>query len=104
MSGETLDKDAHAVKTFGDIIIYGYASGRTKFDPWICDKSLTVKSFYADDFLGGPALTRANDAMYECFRTGPVADVTKTFSLADTSAAHQWIDSGKLMGKIAIRI
>ncbi len=104
VSGDTLDKDAHAVKTFGEIIIYGYAGGRSKFNPWITNKTLTVKSFSANDFLGGPAMKRANEAMYECFRSGVVADVSKTFSLADAPAAHAWIDSGKVMGKIAFKV
>jgi len=42
--------------------------------------------------------------MYECFNSGPVADVTRTFDLADAAAAHTLIDSGKVMGKIALRI
>ena len=104
VSGDTLDKDAHAVKTFGEIIVYGYAGGRSNFNPWAADKSLTLKSFSADDFLRGPALTQANKAMYDCFRSGIVADVTKTFSLADAPKAHEWIDSGKVMGKIAFKI
>jgi NADPH2:quinone reductase len=104
VSGDTLDKDAYAVKTFGEIIIYGYAGGRSNFNPWLVNKTLTVKTFSANDFLDGPAMKRANDAMYECFRTGIVADVSKTFSLADAPAAHAWIDSGKVMGKIALRI
>jgi NADPH2:quinone reductase len=104
VSGDTLDKDAHAMKTFGEIVIYGYAAGRASFDPWVADKSLTVKSFYADDFLGGPALPNANEAMYECFRSGQIADVTRIFELADAPAAHELIDSGKSMGKIALKI
>lgn len=104
VSGDTLDQDAHALKTFGEIIIYGYAAGRTSFNPWAADKSLTVKSFYADDFLGGPSLPNANEAMYECFRNSPLADITRTFELADVAAAHEWIDSGKSMGKIALKI
>jgi len=103
VSGDTLDKDAHAVKTFGEIVIYGYAGGRSKFNPWAVNKSLTVKTFSADDFLRGPALKQANEAMYECFRNGNLADVTKTFDLADAPAAHAWIDSGKVMGKIAFK-
>jgi len=102
--GATLDRDIHAVKTFGEIVLYGYAGGRSKFNPWAATKSLTVKTFSADDFLAGPALKRANDAMYECFNSDPVADVTRTFDLADAAAAHTLIDSGKVMGKIALRI
>jgi NADPH:quinone reductase len=104
VSGDTLDKDAHAMKTFGEIIIYGYAAGRTSFDPWAADKSLTVKSFYADDFLAGLPLSNANEAMYECFRSGQLADVTRTFELGDAASAHELIDSGKSMGKIALKI
>ena len=104
VSGETLDRDAHAVRTFGEIVIYGYAGGRSHFNPWAANKSLTMKTFSADDFLRGPALKRANEAMYECFRSGDVADVTRTFSLADAPAAHAWIDSGRVMGKIAFKI
>ena len=104
VSGDTLEKDAHAMKTFGEMIIYGYAAGRTSFNPWATDKSLTAKSFYADDFLGGSALPNANEAMYECFRSGQITDVTRIFELADAPAAHEWIDSGKSMGKIALKI
>jgi len=102
--GETLDQDVHAVKTFGEIVIYGYAGGRSKFNPWEATKSVTVKTFSADDFLSGPALTRANEAMYECFDSGMVADVTRTFDLADAASAHALIDSGRVMGKIALKI
>jgi len=102
--GDTLDRDVHAVKTFGEIVIYGYAGGRSKFNPWTATKSLTVKTFSADDFLSGPALKLANEAMYECFDSGVIADVTRTFDLADAPAAHAWVDSGKVMGKIALKV
>jgi len=104
VSGDTLNRDVHAVRTFGEIVIYGYAGGRSSFDPWAATKSVTVKTFSADDFLAGPALARATEAMYECFDAGMLADVTRTFDLADAAAAHAWIDSGKVMGKIALKI
>jgi len=102
--GATLDQDVHAIKTFGEIVIYGYAGGRSKFNPWEATKSLTVKTFSADDFLAGPALKRANEAMYGCFDSGLIADVSRTFDLADAASAHALIDSGKVMGKIALKI
>ena len=104
VSGDTLDKDAHAVRTFGEIVIYGYAGGRSSFNPWTANKSLTVKTFSADDFLTGPALKRANEAMYECFDTGMLADVSRTFGLAEAASAQALIDSGMAMGKIALKI
>ena len=104
VSGDTLDKDAHAVRTFGEIVIYGYAGGRSSFNPWTANKSLTVRTFSADDFLRGPAMKRAIDAMYACFDSGEVADVSRTFDLAEAAAAQALIDSGLAMGKIALKI
>jgi NADPH2:quinone reductase len=104
VSGETLDRDAHAVRALGEIAIYGYAGGRSRFNPWAVNKSLTVRTFSADDFLAGPALQRANEAMYACFASGTIADVTRTFRLEDAAAAQAWIDSGRVLGKIALQI
>ena len=103
VSGRTLNEDPRALKTFGEIIIYGYAGGKTKFDPWQVSKCVTLKTFSADDFLAGDAMKSATDAMYRSFNERPIADVTQTYALEDAPSAHQALEDGRAIGKIALQ-
>jgi NADPH2:quinone reductase len=103
VGGPTLDRDPLAVATFGEIHAYGYVAGKSSFHPFAIPKSVSLKTFAADDFLTTTGFGDATEAMYKWFRSRPLLDVTKVFGLGDAALAHHWIESGKAIGKIALK-
>ncbi len=103
VGGTTLDSDPGALKTFGEMICYGYAAGKSKMDIFSCHKCVTVKNFVPDNFMGGDAFERVNAAMYEWFASKPLLEVTKIFPLKDAAVAHRWLEEGRSIGKIALQ-
>ncbi len=103
VGGPTLDRDPLAVCTFGEIHAYGYVAGKSSFNPFSVPKSVSLKTFAADDFLTTRSFRDATETMYEWFRSRPLLDVTKVFDLGDAALAHHWIESGRAIGKIALR-
>jgi NADPH2:quinone reductase len=102
VAGTTLAKDPHALKTFGELVVYGYAAGKLPVDIFAFTKSITIKTFSADDFLRGAAFSEATAAMHEWFDTKHLLDVTRVFSLDDAAGAHRWIEAGSSLGKVAL--
>ena len=103
VAGATLVEDPKALKTFGELVVYGYAAGKLPVDIFGFTKSITIKTFSADDFLRGAAFTDATAAMHQWFNTKQLLDVTRIFPLEEAAAAHQWIEDGKSLGKIALK-
>lgn len=103
VGGPTLARDPLAVRTFGEIHAYGYVAGKRTFDPFAVSKTLTLRTFRADDFLDTRAFREATDAMYDWFASRSLLDVTKVFDLANAPDAHRWIEDGQAMGKIALK-
>ncbi len=103
VGGKTLDTDPHALAPFGELILYGYVAGKTMFNPFGFSKSLTFKTFSADDFVGAAPFAAATVAMNEWFMTKPLTSASRIFDLADAPAAHRWIEEGRALGKIALR-
>ena len=103
VGGVTLDRDPLALKTFGEIIAYGYAAGKSKPDIFTWRKCLTVKNFIPNNFMGTEVMDSVNEAMQTWFASMPLLEVTKTFPLENAAAAHQWLEEGRAIGKIALK-
>jgi NADPH2:quinone reductase len=102
VGGDTLDRDPAALRSFGEMCVYGYVAGKAKMDIYSYTKCVTIKTFSADDFMKGDSFARANQAMYEWFETKPLLEVTRIFPLAEAAAAHRWLEEGHSIGKIAL--
>jgi NADPH2:quinone reductase len=103
VGGDTINRDPQALAPFGEILAYGYVAGKTPFDPFGSGKCIGVKSFAPSPFVATGDFDRATQAMLDRFHTGPLIEVTKTFSFEEAAEAHRWLDEGKMLGKIALR-
>jgi NADPH2:quinone reductase len=103
VGGATLDTDPQALRTFGEMIVYGYAGGKRKVDIYGISKSISIKSYSADDFVGGEGMKRATATLYEWFERRPLLDVSRVFPLAEAPAAHRWLEEGHSFGKVALK-
>jgi NADPH2:quinone reductase len=103
VGGDTINRDPQALAPFGEILAYGYVAGRTPFDPFSAGKCIAVKSFAPSPFVATGDFERATQAMLERFRTGPLIEVTRTFSFEEVAEAHRCLDEGTMLGKLALR-
>jgi NADPH2:quinone reductase len=104
VGGDTINRDPQALAPFGEILAYGYVAGRTPFDPYsAAGRCVAVKSFGPSPFVATGDFARATEAMLERFRTGPLMEVTRTFSFDEAAEAHRWLDEGRMLGTIALR-
>jgi NADPH2:quinone reductase len=103
VGGETLNRDFDVMVPFGEIQAYGYVAGKTAFDVFRVGKCISLKTFSANDFLATPMFENASAAMQEWFATGPLTAVGTVLSLADVADANRLLDSGAVIGKIALR-
>lgn len=102
VGGETVQRDAAALRTFGEAVLYGYAAGKAAVDLYAVGKCVRYTSFSADDFLSTPAFARADAAMRECFETRPLLDAATVFELAQVVEAHRAMETGRTLGKVVL--
>lgn len=102
VGGETLNRDFDVMAPFGEIQAYGYVAGKTLFDVFRVGKTISIKTFAADDFFPTPMLPAATEAMLELFRTGPLHPAM-VFPMGEVVEANRLLDRGDVIGKVALR-
>src|SRR5690606_1963249 len=103
VGGDTIHTDWKIMEPFGEIMLYGYAAGKQALNVFEIARTVSMKTFSADDFLKVPAYAEAaKDAMFDMFKTGPLLDVSTVLPLEDVATAHRMLDEGKVIGKIAL--
>jgi NADPH2:quinone reductase len=102
VGGETLNSDVDCLAPFGEIQAYGYVAGKTAFDVFRVGKTLTLKTFGADDYFPTPMFPAATQAMHDWFRSGPLIEPGLVLPLEEVAEAHRLLESGQVLGKIAL--
>ncbi|ODV42428.1 hypothetical protein AWV79_27110 [Cupriavidus sp. UYMMa02A] len=103
VGGETLNTDFDVMAPFGEIQAYGYVAGKTAFDVFRVGKCISLKTFSANDYLSTPMFERSTTAMHEWFEAGPLTSVGTVLPLTEVAEANRLLDSGAVIGKIALR-
>ena len=102
VGGDTINRDPTLLAPLGELLCYGYVAGKAPFDLFALDRSLAIKTFNADNFLRTPYFSAATEAMHAWFQDGPLLDVGRIFPLAEAAAAHEALEAGGFLGKIAL--
>lgn len=102
VGGDTINRDPRMLAPFGELHCYGYVAGKKPFDLFATDRTLAIKTFNADNFLGSTDFVAATEAMHRWFRSGPLLDAGECFPLARAADAHRAIEAGKVLGKIVL--
>jgi NADPH2:quinone reductase len=100
---DTLNSDVEAIAPFGEIQAYGYVAGKKPFDVFRVGKTLALKTFAADDFFSTPMFPAATQAMLDWFKTGPLIEPGAILPMSEVAEANRLLDSGEVLGKIALR-
>lgn len=103
VGGKTLNRDFDILVPFGEVQAYGYVAGKTLFDVFRVGKTITLKTFSADDYLKTPMLPAATQAMLDWFETGALIPAGTIFPLAEVVEANRLLDRGGVLGKVALR-
>jgi len=102
VGGDTLSSDASVVAPFGEIQAYGYVAGKKPFDVFRVGKTLSLKTFAADDFFSTPLFPTATEAMHAWFGSGPLLEPGLVLPLEEVVEANRLLDRGEVLGKIAL--
>jgi NADPH2:quinone reductase len=102
VGGDTINRDPRMLAPFGEMHCYGYVAGKVPFDLFATDRTLAIRTFNADNFLGSAAFAAATEAMHRWFASGHLLDAGETFPLARAADAHRAIEAGKVLGKIVL--
>lgn len=103
VGGDTLNRDPLLLAPFGELICYGYVAGKQPIDFFALDRTLSIKSFNADNFLKTPHFAAATAAMREQFHRAALLDAGRIFPLPQAAEAHQALESGDFLGKIVLQ-
>lgn len=103
VGGETINRDPRMLAPFAELHCYGYVAGKVPFDVFATDRTLAIKTFNADNFLGTPDFSAATAAMHRWFASGPLLDAGEVFPLARAADAHTTIEAGNVLGKIVLQ-
>lgn len=103
VGGATLNRDVDLMVPFGEIQAYGYVAGKELFDTFRVGKCVTLKTFSADDFFPTPMFPASTAAMYEWFRSGQLVPAGTILPLSEVVEANRLLDTGKIVGKVALR-
>lgn len=103
VGGDTVNKDPLVLAPFGEIHLYGYVAGKEKFDPFVTDRSISLRTFNADNFLRTPHFAAATNAMRERFSRGSLLSPGAEFALEETAKAHAAMETGAVIGKIVLK-
>jgi len=103
VGGDTINRDPRMLAPFGELHCYGYVAGKVPFDLFATDRTLSIKTFNADDFLGSAEFSAATEAMHRWFASGPLLDAGEVFPLARAADAHRTIEAGTVLGKIVLQ-
>ena len=103
VGGDTINRDPRMLAPFGELHCYGYVAGKVSFDLFATDRTLAIKTFNADNFLGTADFAAATAAMHRWFASGPLLDAGQVFPLARAADAHRAIEAGDVLGKIVLQ-
>lgn len=103
VGGDTLNSDFDVLAPFGEIQAYGYVAGKVPFDVFRLGKTISLKTFAADDFFPTPIFPAATEAMLQWFVSGPLIPVETIFPLTQVVEANRLLDRGGVIGKVALR-
>lgn len=103
VGGDTINRDPKVLAPFGELHCYGYVAGKVPFDLFATDRTLSIKTFNADNFLGTPHFAVATEAMHRWFASGPLLEAGEVFPLARAADAHRAIEAGNVLGKIVLQ-
>ena len=73
VGGDTINRDPRMLAPFGELHCYGYVAGKVPFDLFATDRTLSIKTFNADNFLGTAELLRGDRGDASLVRLGPAA-------------------------------
>jgi NADPH2:quinone reductase len=102
VGGDTINSDVDALAPFGEIQAYGYVAGKQPFDLFRVGKTLSLKTFGADDFFPTPMFPAATEAMHAWFRSGPMIEPGLVLPLEEVAEANRLLDAGEVLGKIVL--
>src|SRR5262245_6699466 len=103
VGGDTINRDPRMLAPFGELHCYGYVAGKVPFELFATDRTLSIKTFNADNFLGTAHFAAATEAMHRWFASGPLLDAGEVFPLARAADAHRAIEAGNVLGKIVLQ-
>jgi len=103
VGGDTINRDPRMLAPFGELHCYGYVAGKVPFDLFATDRTLAIKTFNADNYLGSADFAAATAAMHRWFATGLLLDAGEVFPLARAADAHRAIEAGRVLGKIVLQ-
>lgn len=102
VGGDTLDRDFDVLAPFGELHAYGYVAGKTRFDAFRLGKTISLKTFSADDYLPTSMFTSATEAMSRWLENQPLQGVDLVLPLSDVVEANRLLEAGKVQGKLAL--
>jgi NADPH2:quinone reductase len=102
VGGDTLMRDAQALRWEGELVISGKAAGAGAIVPSDAGKALTYKHFASYVHMGRPEDDRACDLVACEVRAPSHEDRITPMPLADVRRAHDLLESGASFGKIVL--
>lgn len=107
VGGDVSEPALRALHTGGRFVVVGFASGEIPRIPLnlVLLKGISVVGFQMRDFLGGPAVERAERELLGLLASGRVQPhIGASFALDDVAAALQYVADGKAIGKVLLDI
>lgn len=104
VGGETIMRDIELVAAFGEIVAYGYVAGKIDFDLLGVTKTVSFKTFNADDVVSTNLMRDATDAMLRRFDAGNLLEPGETLPITDVAQAHRHLDEGRILGKVCLEV
>ncbi|RVT92958.1 quinone oxidoreductase family protein [Sphingomonas crocodyli] len=102
VGGDTLNRDFDVLAPFGELHAYGYVAGKIPFEAFRLGKTISLKTFSADDYLATPMFADATLAMMEWLEHQPLKGVDLVLPLEAVVEANRLLDAGKVRGKLAL--
>ncbi|MGM0216176.1 zinc-binding dehydrogenase [Enterococcus sp. AZ109] len=105
--GSTLKDSLALVKNRGNVVFFGMAGGNPPEVDFIHllsqSKSILTGDLW-DYLISGKERTVRSERLFSYFKNGKIQiSAPKIYSLADGKAAHDFLESGKSMGKILLK-
>jgi NADPH2:quinone reductase len=95
----------HVLRERGTIVIYGTGARQSEIPGmFFLRNAITLKFIYVYE-LNAAERSAALDAITRALETGSLTTlIGKTFPLADIVAAHEAVESGKILGNVVVNI
>jgi NADPH2:quinone reductase len=95
----------HVLRERGTIVIYGTGAPQSEIPGmFFLRNAITLKFIYVYE-LNAAERTAALDAITRSLEAGSLCTlISKTFSLTDIVAAHEAVESGKILGNVVVNI